>query len=161
MTKPKHITPNAGQRALGPPEAKSTQTKARERARAQANDKYLPRLIPIRPRPAPLTGATLRELLLTLGNAASSLKAGESLPSYLLVALRRYQRALVADTDRVLAYKYAMQASMKGAPLSERASRDVRETAFDVAAKKLGRSASWVADAYRNRYPRQKKRTEK
>lgn len=104
-----------------------------------------------------MTTDAIRELRASLTLAAQALRDQRTLPTYLVAALRKFGREWADDVDRVMARRYVVEAADAGAPLSNRPGRSVAKSAFDIAAGRLGRSAAWVEDAYRNRHPRKKK----
>jgi hypothetical protein len=81
----------------------------------------------------------------------------EAPPPYLLKALRRFAKDERAAHERLAARVAVIEAHDAGAPLtdSDRA-RSTGQSAYEVAALRVGRLDSWVRDAYK--YPRGRKK---
>lgn len=81
----------------------------------------------------------------------------EAPPPYLLKALRQFAKDERATHERLAARAAVIEAHEAGAPLtdSDRA-RSTGQSAFEVAALRVGRSVPWVMDAYK--YPRGRKK---
>lgn len=82
----------------------------------------------------------------------------EAPPPYLLDALRQFAKDERNAHERLAARAAVIEAREAGAPLTDSdRSRSTGQSAFEVAALRLGRSIHWVVDAYKNPRGRKKR----
>lgn len=121
------------------------------RARVEAKDAG-PEMVDVRYVPE-MDGAKSAALIGVLELAAQIAKRGDKLPPYLEDAALRFNEAMNRAADLAMVKNAVSAAHAAGAPLNRAPAQGKTETAFDIAADRLGMSPAMVESIYYGRTP--------